>query len=186
VGVRAPHVYCKKFKTFSALTLCDCAVWEFLTDCEQKWREKTSNEMFIGQIKYLEAGRCSHLKYLEAGRCQIKYLEAGLSQIKYLEAGRCQIKYLEAGLSQIKYLEAGRCQIKYLEAGRCSHLKYLEAGLSQIKYLEAGLSLNTYYYVLTMNAYKSRIYLCILSSFMDGHVQYYDSILTKKEGKGHK
>jgi hypothetical protein len=166
VGVRAPHVYCKKFKTFSALTLCDCAVWEFLTDCEQKWREKTSNEMFIGQIKYLEAGRCSHLKYLEAGRCQIKYLEAGLSQIKYLEAGRCQIKYLEAG--------------------RCSHLKYLEAGLSQIKYLEAGLSLNTYYYVLTMNAYKSRIYLCILSSFMDGHVQYYDSILTKKEGKGHK
>ncbi len=102
--------------------------------------------MFIGQIKYLEAGRCSHLKYLEAGRCQIKYLEAG----------------------------------------RCSHLKYLEAGLSQIKYLEAGLSLNTYYYVLTMNAYKSRIYLCILSSFMDGHVQYYDSILTKKEGKGHK
>ncbi len=91
--------------------------------------------MFIGQIKYLEAGRCSHLKYLEAGRCQIKYLEAGLSQIKYLEA---------------------------------------------------GLSLNTYYYVLTMNAYKSRIYLCILSSFMDGHVQYYDSILTKKEGKGHK
>jgi len=88
--------------------------------------------MFIGQIKYLEAGRCSHLKYLEAGRCQIKYLEAGLSQIKYLEAGRC------------------------------SHLKYLEAGLSQIKYLEAGLSLNTYYYVLTMNAYKFLfVFICV-------------------------